>query len=127
MSKRARETVDSQALECTKLSPILGAVVSSVDTTRAASPAVAAQLRQLLAQHKLLIIRGATKLSVAQLATFGRSLELGATEEFGAKKLADSYIGGTADPAVRELVYGPSTPPADINVWQAARRGLERP
>ena len=103
-------------LTCTPLSPVFGARVSGLDTSRAASAAEAAEFRALLRAHKLVVIPGG-RLSVTELATFGRSLGLGPSEVFGAQQLGSYMSGFAEEPSVLQLEYGPDSPPADINLW----------
>ena len=62
-------------LRSVPLSPAFGARVWGFDTSRPASAVDAAVIRELLVQHKLVVLPGG-KLDVTQLAALGRSLGL---------------------------------------------------
>ena len=114
--KRRAAGATTSGLICEPISPVFGARVSGLDTSKPVSAAAAAEFREALKQHKLLVIPGG-RLTAPQLAAFGRSLGLGKTEEFGAKSLAPYMNTFEEEPSVLQLKYGPKTPPADINVW----------
>jgi taurine dioxygenase len=104
-------------ITCTPISPVFGARLSGIDTARPATAVEAQQVQAALWKHKLVIIPG-NRLSVSQLATFGKSLQLGEPEIFGAQKLVSKVLSGFAhEPEVLQLEYGPDQPPADINLW----------
>ena len=104
-------------LECTPISPVFGARISGLDSSRPATGEEAQKVKTALRDFKLVIIPG-DRLTVPQLASFGKSLNLGETEVFGAQKLVSSVLSGFPDePEVLQLEYGPDKPPADINVW----------
>ena len=116
----ADEEAEALGLRCTPLSPVFGVRVHGLDGSRPASAATASCVRALLARHKLLLIASG-RLSVAQLATLGRSLELGPGEEFGASDLADYFsVPVPEEKNVMQIEYGPDVAPADINIWQCA-------
>jgi len=104
------------SLDVTRLSPVLGVTVSGLDTSKPASAATVSEIRSLLSQHKLVVIKGGQRLTPEQVGTLGRSLGLGATKEFGAKHLS-SNLKLTDDAAVASLEYGPELPAAKINLW----------
>ena len=116
----ADEEAEALGLLCTPLSPVFGVRVHGLDGARPASAATASCVRALLARHKLLLIASG-RLSVAQLASLGRSLELGEGEEFGASDLADYFsVPVPEENNVMQIEYGPEVAPADINIWQCA-------
>ena len=103
-------------LSASPLSPVFGARVAGLDTSRPATAEEATELRGLLLKHKLLILPGPS-LSAAQVAALGRSLELGPARSFGAKSLALYMRLCEGAPEVLALEYGPDAAPADINLW----------
>ena len=103
-------------LNITPLSPVFGASIDGLDTSKPASKEEAAEIRALLAKHKLVVIKG-SRLTASQVGSFGRSLGLGPTKEFGAKHLNNTNLTSTSDAAVTSLAYGPDLPKANINLY----------
>jgi taurine dioxygenase len=111
----------SSSINCTPLSPVFGARLQGLDTSKPASAEEAATVRVALNDYKLVVVAGGQRLSSSQLAAFGKSLGLGPPETFGAQDLVsskNSYMSSVPEePSVLQLEYGPHLPPADINVW----------
>lgn len=75
----------SATIHCTRISPIFGARIEGLDTSQPASNEEVAEVKAALKEFKLVVIPG-SKLSVSELAAFGKSLNLGPCKTFGAKK-----------------------------------------
>ena len=112
----------------TPLSPLFGVRVEGLDTSRPASADAAAFIRALLAEHKLLLIKGG-KLSASQLAGLGHSFGLGESERFGASDVVgiDYMSAIEGEPTVFQIEYGPDHAPADINIWHMDHSWHEAP
>ncbi len=110
------------------LSPLFGVCVEGLDTSRPASADAAAFIRTLLAEHKLLLIKGG-KLSPSQLAGLGHSFGLGESERFGASDVVgiDYMSAIEEEPTVFQIEYGPNHAPADINIWHMDHSWHEAP
>jgi taurine dioxygenase len=95
---------------------VFGVRIEGLDTSRPLGRGTVDVLKGLMARHKLLLLPGG-RLSVAQLAAFGTSLDLGDAQQFGATQIASYMSTCSEDDRVQMVEYGPDTAPADINIW----------